>query len=524
MIYNFDRNVPDNILKPTICIIGSGAIGLTLAHEFASQSSLDVVILEAGEEQPGDKRELEIPLNSGDIHSGVSGSFNQGFGGSTLSWGGQVLPFCSLDFEHRPWVEQSDWPIVKSDLENYYRRASSILNVDYLAFSTRSLSKNQHDTGSTSSLKYGFSKWCPQPKLNLTLGNTIKESTSTHLIVNACVDQIHVRSDTKKISHISIVNQAGYQRHIRPTYTVLAAGGLENVRIMLRSALASECLRETELPALGHYYQDHIGYYGAKMTPINLTLFRKIFSTKLISGKKVQPKIFLSKRAQSSKKLLNVTANIGIEQSTLSATNLIKEIYNSETILQKITLAKRSALLILSSLPEVISALYSLFIRKQIHIPKNADFFLIANCESPPLRSSKITLSSEKDRYGYDKALVHWVLDDRSKDSLEYYFVAAKKELELAGVAYLKIMPCLFSETEEWKNHSYSLYHHMGATRMSHSSKDGVVDANCKVHSVANLYIAGTSVLPTSSASNPTYTAIALAIRLADHLVQKLAK
>ena len=61
----------------------------------------------------------------------------------------------------------------------------------------------------------------------------------------------------------------------------------------------------------------------------------------------------------------------------------------------------------------------------------------------------------------------------------------------------------------------------MSATKMSDSPKNGVVDKNCKVHTIPNLFIAGTSVLPTGSASNPTFTALALALRLCDHLKNK---
>jgi choline dehydrogenase-like flavoprotein len=61
-------------------------------------------------------------------------------------------------------------------------------------------------------------------------------------------------------------------------------------------------------------------------------------------------------------------------------------------------------------------------------------------------------------------------------------------------------------------------HHHMGTTRMHSSEKRGVVDANCQVHGMANLFIAGSSVFPTSGSANPTLTIIALALRLADHL------
>jgi choline dehydrogenase-like flavoprotein len=62
----------------------------------------------------------------------------------------------------------------------------------------------------------------------------------------------------------------------------------------------------------------------------------------------------------------------------------------------------------------------------------------------------------------------------------------------------------------------------MGATRMAVSARQGVVDPNGQVFGVANLYVAGTSVLPTGSASNPSFTALALTLRLGDHLLRQL--
>jgi choline dehydrogenase-like flavoprotein len=48
-----------------------------------------------------------------------------------------------------------------------------------------------------------------------------------------------------------------------------------------------------------------------------------------------------------------------------------------------------------------------------------------------------------------------------------------------------------------------------------------VVDRNCRVHGIENLYISSSSVFPTTGTANPTFTIIALAIRLADHLKQQ---
>ena len=66
--------------------------------------------------------------------------------------------------------------------------------------------------------------------------------------------------------------------------------------------------------------------------------------------------------------------------------------------------------------------------------------------------------------------------------------------------------------------------HQLGTTRMSASPEEGVVDAQCRVHKVENLFIAGGSVFPTSSHANPTLTVVALALRLADHLKSCILK
>jgi choline dehydrogenase-like flavoprotein len=63
----------------------------------------------------------------------------------------------------------------------------------------------------------------------------------------------------------------------------------------------------------------------------------------------------------------------------------------------------------------------------------------------------------------------------------------------------------------------------MGTTRMSNDPRQGVVDANCQVHGISNLYVAGSSVFPTAGAGTPTFTLVALALRLADHLKEQMA-
>ena len=78
-------------------------------------------------------------------------------------------------------------------------------------------------------------------------------------------------------------------------------------------------------------------------------------------------------------------------------------------------------------------------------------------------------------------------------------------------------------EADPWPTSVRGARHHMGTTRMHADPHRGVVDADCRVHGIANLYVAGSSVFPTSGAANPTLTIVALALRLAGHLQNRLA-
>jgi choline dehydrogenase-like flavoprotein len=75
----------------------------------------------------------------------------------------------------------------------------------------------------------------------------------------------------------------------------------------------------------------------------------------------------------------------------------------------------------------------------------------------------------------------------------------------------------------EWPATLGGGWHHMGTTRMADNPKEGVVDANCKVFGIQNLYMAGSSCFPTSGAANPTLTLLALTFRLSEHLKSSAA-
>ncbi|MEW5716878.1 GMC family oxidoreductase, partial [Pseudomonas sp. SB113] len=90
--------------------------------------------------------------------------------------------------------------------------------------------------------------------------------------------------------------------------------------------------------------------------------------------------------------------------------------------------------------------------------------------------------------------------------------------LQSEGIGRLHYLTAPERRDEAVLNQALDGYHQIGLTRMSESQSTGVVDRNCRVHDVANLFVAGSSVFPTAGQANPTLPAVALALRLADHL------
>ena len=139
------------------------------------------------------------------------------------------------------------------------------------------------------------------------------------------------------------------------------------------------------------------------------------------------------------------------------------------------------------------------------------------NWEQTPNAESRVTLSAEKDRY-FGDPLAH----------LEWHTVAADT-VETPTRAATLLTSTLVALGYAGKVARSGLVinwpgdHHIGATPMSTDPEQGYVDMNCKVHRVDNLFIAGSSVFPTTGYANPTLTIIALAARMADHLAGKAA-
>jgi choline dehydrogenase-like flavoprotein len=142
--------------------------------------------------------------------------------------------------------------------------------------------------------------------------------------------------------------------------------------------------------------------------------------------------------------------------------------------------------------------------------PKPRTYVAVYFCEQPPDPASRVSLSGDTDRLGVPKLSLHWDLGRAMENSVMRLQELLAAELERTGVGTLERSrdPPVYTDAS----------HHMGTTRMSAGPDDGIVDTDCRLHGIANLYLAGSSVFPSGGHANPTLTIVALALRLADHL------
>ena len=145
---------------------------------------------------------------------------------------------------------------------------------------------------------------------------------------------------------------------------------------------------------------------------------------------------------------------------------------------------------------------------------------VIVHAEQAPDRDNRITLSERRDSLGTRMAHLHWEWRPIDIDSVARMQELLKAELARSGVGRLDLSrvdgrPELFNA---------GLHHHMGTTRMHADPRRGVVDEECRVHGVGNLFVAASSVFPTGGYINPTLTVLALAIRIADRVRQQAAR
>ena len=267
-------SLADNaVLQADLCIIGGGAAGITIASEFI-ETTTRVLMLESGGQgfEPATQR-LHRGVNQGLYYEPLDLCRVRGFGGSASpqGWGGWSKPLSEIDFEHRPWVPLSGWPFPRSELDAFYRRAFATLG---LPSNTESLSRA---SGSAAHLPFKGdfceTELCPlspAPYLGEVARARIGRASNVQVLLHANATEIATESTARRAIGVRVVTLGGKKLFVAAPLIVLAAGGIENPRLLLLSnQVQSEGLGNGS-DFVGRCFQEHPRFAWGKLSTPSL--------------------------------------------------------------------------------------------------------------------------------------------------------------------------------------------------------------------------------------------------------------
>src|SRR5579875_122315 len=178
-----------------ICIVGAGAAGLMLAVTLARRGA-SVVVLESG----GSQIDVETQdFNRGEIvghpHHGTEEGRARAIGGTTTLWGGQLVPLRPIDFEKRPGIDHSGWPIGRADLTPYYEDVLREVGLGRSEWRDEIVWQRigAEPPALGSQLEPYLSRWCPEPNFARHFGRDLQTLWSLRIIAHATVIQIETQ-------------------------------------------------------------------------------------------------------------------------------------------------------------------------------------------------------------------------------------------------------------------------------------------------------------------------------------------
>jgi len=507
------RKLPNNsIIEGDICIIGAGAAGIGIALDWMD-SKYKVILLEGGGFEYDEKvQNLYDGKTTGQKYFPLKASRLHYFGGTTGHWAGMCAPYDDIDFKQRDWVPDSGWPINKKDLDPFYAKANKTLKLgpynyefEYWQKKINNLNPFPLDNKVIWNKMWQFS----QARFGKTYKETIVNASNIHLYTYANAIDIQGNDNLSEINEITVKNYAGKTHSVKAKYFILACGTIQNARMLLASNSQAPKGLGNDNDLVGRYFMEHLEIACAELW------LSKSFQSDLYAWpsrkekRNVRAEIGITPDIQTKEKILNgtislVPLSIGKHQKPRMETWQDKDPRKSaENMFENWGEADKKA-------------------KKEKGSIKKA-FLLNIRMEQSPNRNSRITIGPEKDELGVPRANLHWDLTALDKRSIRKVNQILGHQVGIADFGHLKLYDFLQDENDDtFPDSTNGGWHHMGTTRMNIDPKKGVVDANCKVHEISNLFVAGGACNVTSGAPNPTLTVTALSLRLSDHIKNKM--
>lgn len=509
------RLIDDNsIIEGDICIIGAGAAGISIAREWAN-SPYKTILLEGGGFDYDDKvQELYNGKLTGHPYFPMKASRLHFFGGSTNHWGGMCATFDAIDFKKRDWVKNSGWPITLEDIAPFYPRAVPILDlkgpewgVAYWQNQNPLLKPLPIDENVIWNKMWQFS---PPTRFGPKYKDEIVAAKNIHLYTYANVTDITATENIGTITQVTVKNYTGKQHTVKAKYFILACCSIQNSRLLLASNKQAANGIGNNNDLVGRYFMEHPHVEAGELWLSNADSLQLYQMDK---AKNPRAELAISEKKQIELQVLNGTVALEALEFTKNRISNIKMYSDNDPRKSMDSLKKFSQL-----------DKRSFFERHFMPSKLTKAYGLLTRMEQEPNPSSRVTLSNEKDALGVPRANLDWRMSPIDKKTVVAISTLLGKQVGAAGIGRVRLPDFMLDDKQDTiPNELVSGgWHHIGTTRMSDNPKEGVVDADCKIHGVSNLYVAGASCFTTGGAVNPTLTTVAISLRLSDHLKEKI--
>lgn len=503
------QDLPDHAhFEADLAIIGGGVAGITLARALAGSGIRICLIESGGLELNGEVQSLYKGENAGIEYSSFITRLRY-FGGSSNHWGGYCRPLDSIDFEARDWVPHSGWPLGFEELESWYKRAEEIVEIAPGRFNDTAYWEDatgeKIPTPSSGRAHWQFVHFSKPTRFGSRYRADLEKAENIQVLLNANVTRIAATEDARGVRQLDVRTLTGLNHQVKARYYVLATGGLENARMLLVSNDVNKAGLGNQNDLVGRFFMDHPHLSGfAEIVAADLSRLPKILIGRVeVKGRSAQIACNPTPDFLRKQRLLNATFMMGMASKYYRD----KPLESSDEQGR----AHRSMLLaarhFLTDDPAKNPALLGAWLG------------VGGSCEQSPNPDSRVTLSSQRDQLDMPRIRLDWRLTEL--DRVSFYTHLRSLALELGALGLGRMLTKVADESN-WPLPIGAGSHHMGTTRMSNDASRGVVDRDCKVHGIDNLYVAGSSVFPTSGSANPTLTLVALTLRLADHLKRKI--
>ncbi len=486
----YSNDIPEEF-DADICVFGAGAMGIAIAREFLGSQTRILLVESGGEEYDDDTHLLDkmtisglTPIDDPEI------SRLRYLGGSTNHWGGWSRPFAKEVIDK--------WPVDNDELASFYPRIIDFLDLQHKSF------ERLDDWGETPEqefISYGAGLKTRMRQIYplrfwAEFGNEIAASANITVIKNANLFNFSYRNDNSRVDRATLKTLRGRELRVKAKRYVMACGGLENPQILLNIDRLNNDEMTKKTPLIGKYYMDH---YALQSEMVPLKCFSPNFA-----GRKQFAQYETAEDEET--KYFFVRPGFYLDPTLPEYADLPQH---------NVTMGEFHARCSFTKADEA-DDLYGQMRKFGRNVELSTMHMFI---ESTPNEASEISLTDQRNALGHFVGDLNWQINSSDKEAVTFIAKNFERRMAENGVARMRIS----RNIEEYgilrpDGVILNDRHHMGTTRMSVSSRDGVVDPNSKMHGMDNLYVAGTSVFPTYDWPGPTFTALAMTFRLTDHL------